>query len=153
MPNGSGAAVVDLLILALGPIGAGKVVQQLVKALIDAAPDKLSSDQKFYLAILVSFVVPIAAYGLLVWLGAMPFDLATLLWEIGIGYMVSQQFHRTAEKQERARRPVVAPLTLVPGDNTALARTNHTGPLTGPAIMPAPQTEPLDETGEQKEAP
>lgn len=148
MPNASGAAVIDLLILALGPIGAGKVVQQLVKALIDAAPDKLSSDQKFYLAILVSFVVPIAAYGLLVWLGAMSFDLATLLWEIGIGYMVSQQFHRTAERQERARRRVVAPLTLVPGDNSAPA-TNHTGELTGPAELAAPQTEPLDVPGEQ----
>jgi hypothetical protein len=155
MPNDNGAAVIDLLILALGPIGAGKVVQELVNALVEAAPQKLTSNQKFYLAILVSFVVPIAAYGLLVWLGAMDFDLATLLWEIGIGYMVSQQFHRTAEQQAKSRRPVVAPLTLVPGDNSTPAGTT-TGELTGPATLAAPQTLPLDpveQPGEQKEAP
>jgi hypothetical protein len=144
MPSTSGSTVVDLLILALGPIGAGKVVQQLVQWLIDAAPDKLTSDQKFYLAILVSFVVPIAAYGLLVWLGAMDFDLATLLWEIGIGYMVSQQFHRTAERQERARRPAGVPLAVVPPVERAPAASNHTGPLPGPAELPAPQTQPIE---------
>lgn len=155
MPNDNGAAIIDLLILALGPIGAGKVVQELVNALVEASPQKLTSNQKFYLAILVSFVVPIAAYGLLIWLGAMDFDLATLLWEIGIGYMVSQQFHRTAEQQAKSRRPVVAPLTLVPGDNSTPAGTT-TGELTGPATLAAPQTLPLDpveQPGEQKEAP
>lgn len=157
MPNDNGAAIIDLLILALGPIGAGKVVQELVNALVEASPQKLTSNQKFYLAILVSFVVPIAAYGLLIWLGAMDFDLATLLWEIGIGYMVSQQFHRTAEQQAKSRRPVVAPLTLVPGDNSTLASAVLSpGELTGPATLAAPQTLPLDpveQPGEQKEAP
>lgn len=146
MPNNSGAALIDLLILALGPIGAGKVVQQLVNALIDAAPDKLSSDQKFYLAILVSFVVPIAAYGLLVWLGAMDFDLATLLWEIGIGYMVSQQFHRAAERQGKSRRPAGVPLAIVPVEQAQ--EIGRTGQLTGPAEIAAPQTAPLDPPGD-----
>jgi hypothetical protein len=134
--------IVSLLILALGPLGAGKVVQELVNRLADAAPDPLSSDQKFYLAILVSFVVPLAAYGLLVWLGGAPFDLATLVWEIGVGYMVSQGYHRDAKKQKAARRGV--PLAVVP----AAEPSNNTEVLTGPAELPEPQTHPLDPPGD-----
>jgi hypothetical protein len=115
MPNTDFTSdLINLLILALGPLGAGKVVQELVNRLIDWAPEPLSSDQKFYLAILASFVVPIAAYGVLVALGAVSFDTATLVWEIGVGYMVSQQYHR-ADKSKRAQ-----PLDP-PGDNSTAA--------------------------------
>lgn len=150
--------IVRLLILALGPIGAGKVVQALVNGLIELAPDPLSSDQKFYLAILVSFVVPIAAYGLLVWLGASSFDLATLLWEIMVGYMVSQQFHRTDEKQKRRQATQPEPVMLTaPGDNSTPAVTQDPGwrkttsELTPPPTMPAPRTAPLDPSDKQEE--
>src|SRR5689334_3455825 len=146
MPNVDLAPdIVNLLILALGPIGAGKVVQELVNRLADAAPDPLTSDQKFYLAILASFVVPLAAYGLLVCLGAVDFDNATLVWEIGVGYMVSQGYHREAKKQAASRS--VVPLAIVPP-----AMEQPPAPITGalapPAELPAPLTQPLDPPGD-----
>jgi hypothetical protein len=135
MPNTDIApAILRLLILALGPLGAGKVVQELVNSLSAAAPEPLTGDQKFYLAILVSFVVPIAAYGLLVWLGGAPFDLATLVWEIGVGYIVSQKYHRDAKKEQAARQSI--PFTIVPPVERA------------PEESSAPQTVDLDPLGE-----
>ena len=50
--------------------------------------------QKFYTALVLAFLVPSGAYGALVALGQLPGTLEGLFQAVGVGYMVSQGFHR-----------------------------------------------------------
>lgn len=93
--------VMQFLLLVLGPLGAGKAVQALVDWICELSPRVLTPQERFYLAQVLAFVVPLAAYGLLVALQLYTWKWTDIIWEIGVGYMVSQQFHRADEQRAR----------------------------------------------------
>ena len=120
--------VMQFLLLVLGPLGAGKAVQALVDWICELAPRVLTPQERFYLAQVLAFLVPLAAYGVLVALGLYTWKWTDLLWEVGVGYMVSQQFHRADEK--RARQGQVLRAQPRPVDPAAPPAAGAPSPLT-----------------------
>ena len=76
--------------------GAGTAIFMLI-AFIEAAlpPERQpTGQQKFYAALVLSLLVPPAAYGALVALGDLPGSLEGLFQVVGVAYMISQGLHR-----------------------------------------------------------
>jgi hypothetical protein len=74
------------------------VVYGSIELFDKVAPNPLPSGVKFYLAMVLSFLVPIAAYGLEIAMGLAQPGADGLFAAIGVGYMLSQTFHRAREE-------------------------------------------------------
>jgi hypothetical protein len=93
----------EFLTWAATTAGGGVVVFGLIEfvnKLIE--PRQLPPDVKFYGAMLLAFLVPLAAYIAEIALGIATWGLDGLFLSIATGYMISQAVHRTTE----AGRPV-----------------------------------------------
>lgn len=86
----------------LSPVGSGIFLWGLVAMLIKAWP-KLdsSSELKFWITWLLSFIIPPAAYGTQIALGYEVFTIGGLFTAIGTAYLLSQGIHRGTEKAEK----------------------------------------------------
>ena len=88
--------LLDYLQNLLTSAGAGVFIFVLIASIeaILPADKQPTGDQKFYAALLLSFLVPAAAYGTLVALGAVQATPEGLFQMIGVAFLVSQTIHR-----------------------------------------------------------
>lgn len=93
--------LITLLTFLLTAGGAGAATWGLIEFLNKVLPVPLSSTVKFYLAMLLAFVLPCAAYAVEVYAGIADFGADGLLAAITVGYLVSQTIHRDQEQKAR----------------------------------------------------
>src|SRR5436190_9172654 len=83
----------EMLIFALSQGGAGFIVFKLLEFLYKLTHGRIPASAKFYLAMALSFVVPVGAYMLQILCKLVQPGPAGFVSAILIGYMVSQSIH------------------------------------------------------------
>lgn len=83
----------SLLTYLAGAVGTGALVFIIIQLAEKLYRKPLPPNVAFYGAMVLAFLIPLAAYGALVATGKMPFTWMGLIAEVGVGYMVSQAIH------------------------------------------------------------